>query len=34
MRAARIPHFARSSDGGFDATVFYYRILGEEPSPG
>ncbi len=30
IEAGRIPHYARSSSGELDATVFYYKEIGDE----
>ena len=31
VRAGRIPDYARSSSGGYHATIYYYRVLGPPP---
>ena len=32
LRAGRIPHYARRAEGGFDATVLYYKELSPLPA--
>ncbi|MBY6016495.1 GNAT family N-acetyltransferase [Halomonas denitrificans] len=31
VEAGQIPHFARSADGGLDATVIFYKLLNPKP---